>query len=61
MALDSKNLRKKHSENRFATPGTLSEKEFQEGIKAAEEGEFYSVQESMTEIEQWLRKRKKGK
>jgi len=46
-------------ENRFTSVNTLSEREFNEGIKTAEKGPFYTVQESMTQFETWLKKRKR--
>ena len=47
--------------NRFISGVRLSEKEFSKGIRLAEEGEFTTVQESMTEFEQWQKKREKEK
>jgi predicted transcriptional regulator len=56
--MKEKELKDKFSENRFTSANTLSESEFSEGIKKAEKGPFYTVQESMTEFESWLKKRK---
>ena len=47
--------------NRFISGEQLSEKEFKEGIQLAEKGKFNTVQESMLEFEQWLKKREKEK
>jgi hypothetical protein len=53
-----KGFKDKLPENRFTSVNTLSEHEFSKGIKKAEEGAFFTVQESMTEFERWLKKRK---
>ena len=53
-----KSLKDKLPENRFTSLHTLSEREFSKGIKKAEKGPFYTVQESMTQFETWLKKRK---
>jgi len=53
-----KSLKGKLPENRFTSVNTLSEREFREGIKKTEQGPFYTVQESMTQFETWLKKRK---
>ena len=55
--MESKGLKDKHSENRFTSANKLSEAEFKKGIKEAEKGPFYTVQESMTQFESWLKKR----
>lgn len=44
---------------RFTSGNTLSEREFHDGIKAAEEGVFYSIGESMNRFEEWLKKKEK--
>lgn len=46
-------------EDRWTQPGTMSHEEFMAGIRKAEEGPFYTVQESMQRFEQWLKSRKK--
>jgi len=56
--MTEKDLKDKLPENRFTSPNTLSESEFNKGIKKAEKGPFYTVQESMTQFETWLKKRK---
>lgn len=38
---------------------SLSQDEFLSGIKQAEEGPFFTVQESMENFEQWLKSREK--
>ena len=44
----------------WVSPGiSLSQKDFLLGIKKAEEGKFYSVQESMGHFDQWLKSREK--
>jgi hypothetical protein len=53
-----KGLKDKLPENRFTSVNTLSEREFSEGIKNSEKGRFHTVQESMTQFETWLKKRK---
>ncbi|MFP8487481.1 hypothetical protein ACKGJO_00135 [Gracilimonas sp. Q87] len=58
IVMKGKELKDKFSENRFTSSDTLSESEFRKGIKKAEKGPFYTVQESMTEFESWLKKRK---
>ena len=45
--------------NRFLSEGELTEQEFLNGIQAAENGPFYTVQESMKQFENWLREREK--
>jgi hypothetical protein len=47
-------------EKNWALPGIkLTHEEFIEGIHKAEEGPFYTVQESMQHFEKWLKTRKK--
>jgi hypothetical protein len=44
----------------WVKPGvTLTQSEFIEGIKKAENGKFYTVQESMQHFEQWIQSRPK--
>ena len=44
----------------WTLPGnSLSQDEFLDGIQKAEEGPFYTVQESMENFEQWLKSREK--
>jgi len=38
---------------------TLSEEEFLAGIRKAEKGPFYTIQESMEHFEQWIKSRAK--
>ncbi len=38
---------------------TLTEEEFLDGIKKAEQAEFMSVQESMQKFEAWMKSREK--
>jgi predicted transcriptional regulator len=46
--------------NNWILPGnSLSQDEFLSGIKQAEEGPFFTVQESMENFEQWLKSREK--
>lgn len=53
-----KGSKEKLTANRFTSLNALSESEFREGIKKAEKGPFHAVQESMTQFETWLKKRK---
>jgi len=51
---------KKKDINNWTSPGiSLSQDEFLSGISKAEEGPFYTVQESMENFEQWLKAREK--
>lgn len=44
----------------WTLPGnSLSQDEFLEGIRKAEEGPFYTVQESKANFDQWLKSREK--
>ena len=43
----------------FTTGGNLRRDEFVKGIKSAEKGPFYSVQESMNKFEKWINEREK--
>jgi len=43
----------------FISGGELTKQEFLEGIRSAEKGPFYSVQESMDQFDKWLREREK--
>ena len=45
-------------DSRWTRPGKTSYQEFLAGIKQAEEGRFQSVQESMSNFDQWLKTRK---
>ncbi|WP_103665854.1 hypothetical protein [Gracilimonas amylolytica] len=56
--MEGKELKDNVSGNRFTSGEALSEIEFKKGIKVAEKGPFYTVQESMTKFESWLKKRK---
>lgn len=57
--MNSKGLKDKSSKNRFISGDALTEVEFMQGIKSAEKGPFYTVQESMKRFEEWLKKRAK--
>ena len=43
----------------FPSGKDISNKEFMEGIKLAEKGPFYTVQESMKLFDKWVKKREK--
>ncbi|MEX0780340.1 MAG: hypothetical protein WD037_11410 [Balneolales bacterium] len=43
----------KKTKGRFTSGANLSEKEFHDGIKKAEEGAFYTVEESINHFEAW--------
>ena len=44
--------------SQWTRPGKMNNQEFLAGIEKAEKGRFYTVQESMTNFEQWLKARK---
>jgi len=46
-------------DSRWTRPGKMNKHELMAGVQQAEEGSFHSVQESMTNFEQWLKTRKK--
>ena len=50
---------KKEVKNWILPENSLSQDEFLSGIKKAEEGPFFTVQESMENFEQWLKSREK--
>ena len=50
---------KKDIKNWILPENSLSQDEFLSGIKQAEEGLFFTVQESMENFEQWLKSREK--
>jgi hypothetical protein len=50
---------KKDIKNWILPGNSLSQDEFLSGIKQAEEGPFFNVQESMENFEQWLQSREK--
>lgn len=50
---------KKDVKNWILPENSLSQDEFLSGIKQAEEGPFFTVQESMENFEQWLKSREK--
>ncbi len=55
-----KTKKSKKKEKNWSLPGTkLTQDEFEEGIRKAEEGPFYTVQESMEHFESWMKNRKK--
>lgn len=50
----------KNGPNQWVMPGqSISEEEFREQIRKAEEGKFLTVQESMEQFEIWLKSREK--
>lgn len=55
--MDTKKQTEQANSNRFTSGVNLTESEFKKGIKEAEEGPFFTVQESMTHFETWLKKR----
>jgi hypothetical protein len=50
---------KKDIKNWILPGNSLSQDEFLSGIKQAEEGPFFTVQESMENFEQWQKSREK--
>ena len=50
---------KKNFKNWILSGNSLSQDEFLSGILKAEEGPFYTVQESMENFEQWLKSRER--
>lgn len=56
--MEEREIKDKLPENRFTSANELSESEFNQGVKKAEAGPFYTVQESMTRFETWLKQRK---
>ena len=52
-------VQKADFKNWTLTDTTLTHDEFLAGIQKAEEGPFYTVQESMENFEQWLKSREK--
>jgi predicted transcriptional regulator len=50
---------KKESKNWTLPGNTLSQDEFIAGIRKAEKGPFFTIQESMEHFEQWLKSREK--
>ena len=59
MKSGDKNIQSDKTNNKFTIGGKLTEKEFTEGIKSAEKGPFYTVQESMNQFEKWVKRREK--
>ncbi|MEX0661775.1 MAG: hypothetical protein WEA58_07255 [Balneolaceae bacterium] len=55
--MDTKKQTEQANGNRFTSGVKLSESEFKKGIKDAEEGPLFTVQESMTHFESWLKNR----
>lgn len=52
--------KKKAAEKNWTMPGVkLTHEEFLEGIRKAEEGPFYTVEESMDHFDKWLKSREK--
>jgi len=51
--------RSKSSSFKFISGDKLTEEELQKGIKIAESGSFYTVQESKAKFEKWLHRREK--
>lgn len=55
-----KTKKSKCNEKSWVLPGTkLTQDEFVSGIRKAEEGPFYTVQESMEHFDLWLKSREK--
>ena len=55
--MKTKNIKTKETDS-WALPGKpLSVDEFKDGIKKAEEGPFYTVEESRKILEEWRKKR----
>jgi len=50
---------KKDIKNWILPENSMNQDEFLSGIKQAEEGPFFTVQESMENFEQWLKSREK--
>jgi hypothetical protein len=51
---------KNNTKKNWVKPGLiLSQSEFNKGIKQAENGKFFTVQESMQHFEQWMQSRPK--
>jgi hypothetical protein len=46
-------------EKRWVKPGDIEYDKFMKGIAEAEKGTFYSVQQSMKNFENWLKRREK--
>ncbi|NEW84585.1 MAG: hypothetical protein GZ094_19765 [Mariniphaga sp.] len=58
--IDIKTNGQKEESKNWILPGiTLSQDEFSEGILKAENGHFYTIQESMEHFEQWMKSRDK--
>lgn len=55
--METKNKSEQTSSQKFTSGTSLTEQEFKKGIQDAEKGPFYSVQESMSRFESWLKKR----
>jgi predicted transcriptional regulator len=53
------NDQKKDIKNWILPENSLSQDEFLSGINQAEEGPFFTVQESMENFEQWLKSRER--
>jgi predicted transcriptional regulator len=52
--------KKETKEKSWALPGVkLTHEEFVAGIRKAEEGPFYTIEESMEHFEQWMKSREK--
>jgi hypothetical protein len=47
------------AKNWIAPDNSLTQEEFLNGIKEAEEGSFHSVQQSMEKFDQWMKSREK--
>jgi len=55
--MKTKNIKSKEKDN-WALPGNpIAQDEFKDGIKKAEEGPFYTVEESKKILEEWRKKK----
>lgn len=55
--MKTKNIKPKEKDN-WALPGNpISHNEFKDGIKKAEEGPFYTLEESKNMLEEWRKKK----
>jgi hypothetical protein len=52
-------VKNKDPKNWILPDNTLSQDEFLAGIRKAEKGPFYTIQESMEHFEQWIKSRAK--
>jgi len=58
MSIKEKNLQK----DKWSRPGEpISQKDFEKGIHEAEQGPFYSIEESRKKLKEWRKKRAQKK